>query len=435
MKANSNIFDHLESEVRSYCRAFPAVFQKAKGPFLYDEAGNEYLDFFCGAGTMNYGHNNPVIKRAVLDYLEQDGMVHALDLWTTAKRELLETFEQTILKPRQLDYKVQFAGPTGANAVEAALKLARKVKQRANIIAFTNGYHGLSAGALALTGNRHFRNEAFISRLNVSIMPFDGYCGDGMDTLEYLRRCLADNSSGVDVPAAIIVETIQAEGGVRVAQDEWLRGLQAICREFDLLLIVDDIQVGNGRTGTFFSFESSGIRPDIVVLSKAIGGLGFPMSLVLIDRDIDVWKPAEHTGTFRGFNLAFVASKAALRHYWADNSFAREVARKGKQLEQLLKAIQNKYPTLAMQVRGRGLIYGLEIPQSGFAKAVSRQAFTKNLIIELAGPDDEVLKFLPPLVIEDSLLARGAEIIDESIAGVLRSQGETVPRLEPISAQ
>jgi diaminobutyrate-2-oxoglutarate transaminase len=433
MKPNSNIFDHLESEVRSYCRAFPAVFQKAKGPFLYDENGQEYLDFFSGAGTLNYGHNNPVIKQAVVNYLEEDGVVHGLDMWTKAKREFLETFEQTILKPRQLDYKVQFTGPTGANAVEAALKLARKIKQRANIIAFTNGYHGLSAGALALTGNRHFRNEAFVSRLNVSFMPFDGYCGEGVNTLDYLRRCLADNSSGVDVPAAVIVETIQAEGGINVAHNDWLRGLQTICREFDILLIVDDIQVGNGRTGTYFSFEPAGIQPDLVVLSKAIGGLGLPMSLVLMKRHLDAWKPAEHTGTFRGNNLAFVAARAALIHYWRNNQLASEVARKGRLLEELLTAIQKKFPALQMKVRGRGLIYGLEIPQPGFAKAVSRQAFAQNLIIELAGAEDQVLKFLPPLVIDDNVLKRGVSLIEDSIATVL-AQAKTFVQPAPASA-
>src|SRR5215472_5301562 len=161
----SNVFDRVESEVRSYCRAFPAVFKTARGCFLYDEQGREYLDFFAGAGTLNYGHNNPAIKKPVLEYLQQDGVMHALDMWTVAKREFLETFESIILQPRGLAYKLQFTGPTGANAVEAALKLARKVKQRTNVIAFTNGYHGLSAGALAITGNRQFRNEAFLNRL------------------------------------------------------------------------------------------------------------------------------------------------------------------------------------------------------------------------------------------------------------------------------
>jgi diaminobutyrate-2-oxoglutarate transaminase len=413
-----DVFERCESEVRSYCRSFPAVFNRAQGPFLYDESGREYIDFFAGAGTLNYGHNHPRIKQAVMDYLQRDGVVHALDMWTVAKREFLETFEALILKPRNLDYKVQFTGPTGTNAVEAALKLARKVKQRSNIIAFTNGYHGLSAGALAITGNRHFRNEAFVNRLDASFMPYDGYFGETVNTLDYLRRFLLDNSSGVDVPAAIVIETIQAEGGVNVARLEWLRGLEKLCREFDILLIVDDIQVGNGRTGKFFSFEEAGIRPDLVTLSKALGGLGLPMSLVLIAPEIDVWKPAEHTGTFRGNNLAFVAATAALQ-FWRTDEFSAEVARKGRILEQLLCEIQARHPRQQLRVRGRGLIYGLQMPRPDLAKAVSREAFRQGLIIELAGPNDEVLKFLPPLVIEEATLRKGVSTLSQIIASVL----------------
>ncbi len=418
-----NVFERLESEVRSYCRSFPAVFKAARGSLLYDESGTEYIDFFAGAGTLNYGHNNPRIKQAVIDYLQQDGVVHALDMWTMAKRDFLNSFETVILTPRGLDYKVQFTGPTGTNAVEAALKLARKVKQRSNVVAFTNAYHGLSAGALTITGNRHFRNEAFVNRLDAAFMPFDGYLGEGINTLDYLRRLLEDKSSGLDVPAAIILETVQAEGGVNVARDEWLRGLEKICREFDILLIVDDIQVGNGRTGTFFSFEPAGIRPDMVVLSKAIGGLGLPMSLVLLKREVDQWKPAEHTGTFRGNNLAFVAANAALT-YWTNSEFPTDIRRKGRALEERLTALKGKYPQLVKQVRGRGLIYGLEMVKPELAKAVSRRCFARNLIIELAGADDQVLKFLPPLVIEDEVLKKGLSIVEESIAEVANPSSE-----------
>jgi diaminobutyrate-2-oxoglutarate transaminase len=415
----TNIFDRRESQVRSYCRSFPAVFQKALGPFLYDEAGNEYIDFFCGAGTLNYGHNNPKIKQAVIDYLQRDGVVHALDMWTTAKREFLETFESVILKPRNLDYKVQFTGPTGANAVEAALKLARKVKGRSNVVSFTNGYHGLSAGALSCTGNRHFRNEAFVNRLDVSFMPYDGYFGDTVNTLDYLRRFLEDNSSGLDLPAAVILETIQAEGGINVARPEWLQGLERLCREFDILLIVDDIQVGNGRTGTFFSFESTGIRPDIVVLSKAIGGLGLPMSLVLLNPDVDQWKPGEHTGTFRGNNLAFVAAAAAL-DYWRGGQFADEIKQKGNVISESLECLKRSYPNHVKEVRGRGLIWGMEMSTAAVAKAVSQEAFVRKLIVELAGADDQVVKFLPPLVIEEKQLRKGLQVVGDSLREVVR---------------
>ena len=419
MIEQQNVFDRVESQVRSYCRAFPAVFDKARGAFLYDEAGNEYIDFFCGAGTLNYGHNNPGIKRAVIDYLQKDGVIHSLDMWTVAKREFLETFDSVILKSRALSYKVQFTGPTGANAVEAALKLARKVKRRSNVIAFTNAYHGLSAGALSITGNRHFRNEAFVNRLDVAFMPYDGYLGQTVNTLDYLRRLLEDKSSGLDLPAAVILETIQAEGGINVARYEWLQELEQICRAFDILLIVDDIQVGNGRTGTFFSFEPAGIQPDLVVLSKAIGGLGLPMSLLLLKPEVDEWKPAEHTGTFRGNNLAFVAATEALA-YWKGSRFQEDIIRKGGILASRLVGLKEKYPQFVRQVRGRGLIYGLEMATPQLAKAVSQQAFARKLIVELAGAEDDVLKFLPPLIIEEPVLSKGLEIIDESIAAAAR---------------
>jgi diaminobutyrate-2-oxoglutarate transaminase len=418
-KMDVDVFERLESQVRSYCRTFPAVFSRASGARVWDEQGREYLDFFAGAGTLNYGHNNPRIKASVIEYLAMDGIVHALDMYTVAKREFLTAFERIVLRPRGLEYRVQFPGPTGANAVEAAFKLARKVKNRSNVIAFTNGYHGLSAGALAATGNRHFRSEAFVNRLDVSFMPFDGYLGDGVDTLEYLRRVLTDDSSGVDIPAAVILETIQAEGGVNVARKEWLQGLERICREFDILMIVDDIQVGNGRTADYFSFEQAGIRPDIVTLSKAIGGIGLPMSLVLIHPQCDVWRPAEHTGTFRGNNLAFVAAQCALS-YWEGEGFSQEIRRKEGILREGLVAMTERYPRLGMKVRGRGLIYGLEIPKPAMAKAVSQEAFQHGLIIELAGNEDQVLKFLPPLVVEDDELRRGLDIIDRALESSVR---------------
>lgn len=416
----TNIFDQRESVVRSYCRSFPTVFERASGPFLYDEAGNEYLDFFCGAGTLNYGHNNPRIKQAVIDYLQRDGVVHALDMWTVAKRAFLETLESVILKPRNLDYKVQFTGPTGANAVEAALKLARKVKGRRNVVAFTNGYHGLSAGALACTGNRHFRNEAFVNRLDVSFMPYDGYFNKEVNTLDYFKRFLADNSSGLDLPAAVILETIQAEGGINVASDGWLRGLEEVCREFDILLIVDDIQVGNGRTGTFFSFEPAGIKPDMVVLSKAIGGLGLPVSLLLLRPEVDQWKPAEHTGTFRGNNLAFIAATAAL-DYWRRPQFAHEITRKGELVLARLEEWRRIYPAQIKGIRGKGLIWGMEMATAAMAKGVSQRAFARKLILELAGADDQVVKLLPPLILDDVELERGFSILADCLAEVSHS--------------
>lgn len=412
------IFNQRESQIRSYIRSFPTVFAKAKGAMLYDEQGNEYIDFFAGAGVMNYGHNNEIITQAMIDYLQNDGIVHGLDLGTTAKKQFLQTFNETILVPRGLDYKVQFTGPTGTNAIESALKLARKVTGRSNIVSFTNGYHGLTLGALAHTGNIAYRNPAYVSRLNASFMPFDGYFGPDVDTVAYLRKFLEDASSGVDLPAAIMLELVQAEGGVNVATTSWLQALEALCREFEILLIVDDIQVGNGRTGDFFSFEEAGIKPDIVAVSKAIGG-GLPMAIILIDPKLDQWKPGEHTGTFRGNNLAFVASTAALSTYWQTDEFSQSVKQKSAVLKHELESIAQEFPSLEANVRGRGLIYGLEIATDRLAKKVSQAAFAKGLVIELAGARGQVVKFLPPLIISEETLHQGIRIISESIADSL----------------
>lgn len=414
------IFEQIESQVRSYVRQFPTIFQRAKGSYLYDEQGKEYIDFFAGAGTINYGHNHPRVNEALIEYIKSEGVTHGLDYATSAKKRFLETFYYTILEPRHMDYKIQFSGPTGTNAVETALKLVRMVKGRSNIISFTNAFHGLTMGSMAVTGNAFYRDEAFINRANVTFMPYDQYFGEGINTADYLRRFLEDNSSGVDLPAAIILETVQAEGGVNVASDEWLQDIEQICKDFDILLIVDDIQVGNGRTGTFFSFEKSGINPDIITLSKSIGG-GLPLALVIIKPELDQWKPGEHTGTFRGNNLAFVAS-AELLSYWENNNLSEAVYYKEGILREWLEKVVEKYPQLNPRVRGRGLIYGLNIPETGFCREVSTEAFERGLIIELAGGRDDVLKFLPPLVIEEELLKEGLNIIDDSIDAVVEKK-------------
>ena len=251
-------------------------------------------------------------------------------------------------------------------------------------------------------------------------MPFDGYFGEEVNTADYLRKYLEDQSSGVDLPAAIILECIQAEGGINVASDEWLRDIEQICKDFDILLIVDDIQVGNGRTGSFFSFESSGINPDIITLSKSIGG-GLPLSMVLMKTELDQWKPGEHTGTFRGNNLAFIAS-AELLSYWENDNLSKAVESKEKILKDGLMEIKEKYPSIQAEVRGKGLIYGLKIPLRGFCSDVSEEAFSRGLLIELAGAEDDVLKFLSPLTIEPDLLTDGLQIIEDSIKAVLEKR-------------
>lgn len=410
-------FDRLESQVRSYCRSFPTVFDRATGSLLQDEAGREYIDFFSGAGTLNYGHNNAFLKQCLIDYLGRDGIAHALDMATAAKREFLERFDRIILEPRGLRYKMQFPGPTGTNAVEAALKLARKVTRRTNVLFFHNAYHGMTLGALAVTGNASKRRGAGVPLQHATPIPFDNGV-DGRDSLDYLAGLLTNTSSGVDLPAAVIVETVQAEGGINTASFPWLEGLAELLRRHEVLLIVDDIQVGCGRTGTFFSFEPAQIRPDIVCLSKSISGFGLPMSLLLLKPELDVWAPGEHNGTFRGNNLAFVTGAAALT-YWEDDSFSREIHRKADRVRARLREIAALYPEAGIELRGRGLIQGLRFDRPGLATQASRAAFRQGLVIETAGPNDEVLKLLPPLVIDDAALEKGLDLISAAVAEAL----------------
>lgn len=410
--------ERLESNIRGYVRSFPTVFKSAQGAWLTDAQGKRYLDFFAGAGTLNYGHNNPLVTKALISYLESDGVMHGLDTATVAKTEFLEALDEIILVPRKLDFKVQFTGPTGTNAVEAAIKLARKSKQRSHVVAFTNAYHGHSLGALALTGNQYYHDLSYGSHSNVTHLPYDGYLGD-FDTSILLKKMLADGSSGLPIPAAVIVETVQGEGGINVASLEWIRQIDAICNANDILLIIDDIQVGNGRTGSFFSFEPAGIEPDIVCLSKAIGG-GLPMSLVLMRRDCDTWKPGQHTGTFRGNNLAFVAAKQLLG-YWRDDQLSRQIRANGIVIEKTLNQILKNTNGACTAVRGRGMIWGLEFTNHEMAGRVCKKAFSNGLMIETSGANDQVVKLLPPLTISSSDLNLGLTILNDSIQSVVQS--------------
>jgi diaminobutyrate-2-oxoglutarate transaminase len=408
-------FERLESEVRGYCRSFPTIFTRAQGAYLFDTGGDRYIDFLSGAGTLNYGHNNPAIKEDVMAYLESDGLIHGLDMASQAKQSFLETFDEVILKPREFEYKIQFPGPTGTNAVEAAFKLARKVTGRTNIVSFTNGFHGVSLGALAATGNAHFRDASGVSLPETTFMPYDGYLGSDVDTLDYFERALEDRSSGLDHPAAAIVETVQGEGGLNVASFAWLRRLERICNDNDIILIADDIQAGCGRTGTFFSFEGAGINPGIVTLSKSLSGFGLPMAIVLIRPELDVWEPSEHNGTFRGNNLAFVSATSALDEYWRNDDFTQEIAKKGRHIRERLGEWASRYPKLCTEVRGRGMMRGIVCDPPEAASEVSRRAFERGLIIETSGAQGEVVKLLPPLTIGEPALEKGLDILEESI--------------------
>lgn len=413
----TQILERMESEVRTYSRSFPVVFTKAQNARLTDESGREYIDFLAGAGTLNYGHNNPHIKQALVDYLASDGIVHGLDFWTAAKRDYLEALEEVILKPRGLDYKVHLPGPTGTNAVEAAIRLARVAKGRHNIVTFTNGFHGVTMGALATTGNRKFREATGgIPTQGAAFLPYDGYMGEAIDTLDYFEKLLGDKSGGLDTPAGVIVETVQGEGGINVAGLEWLKRLEGICRANDILLIVDDIQAGCGRTGKFFSFEHAGVTPDIVTNSKSLSGYGLPFAHVLMRPELDKWKPGQYNGTFRGFNLAFTTAAAAMRKYWSDDVFERDVQRKSRIVEERFQKIAAWLGEQGIEAseRGRGLMRGIDVGSGEIADKITHKAFENGLIIETSGQDGEVVKCLCPLTITDEDLLEGLDILESS---------------------
>jgi diaminobutyrate-2-oxoglutarate transaminase len=414
-----NIFEEVESEVRSYSRNWPAVFDVARGSELWDVDGRRYLDFFGGAGALNYGHNPPALKKPLLEYLTRDGITHGLDMHTRAKADFLTAFRDKILKPRNLDYKVQFPGPTGANAVESALKLARKISGKESMINFTNAFHGMTLGALSVTGNSMKRGGAGIPLVHATPMPYDNYFDGKVPDFLWFERVLDDAGSSLNDPAAVIVETVQGEGGINPARVEWLQGLAELCKRHEILLIVDDVQMGVGRTGPFFSFEEAGIEPDIVTISKSISGYGLPMALVLIKPEHDVWSPGEHNGTFRGNNPAFVTATAAVHEYWSDDTLERNTIRKGEKVQEAFTRIATDTTSVELTARGRGLARGIEFAQPELAAKVCGAAFERGLLMETSGPSSEVMKILAPLTTTDDELDEGLEIVAESVETVI----------------
>lgn len=408
MNAELSTFEQHESSARSYCRDFPVVFARAKGSHFYDENGRGFIDFLCGAGALNYGHNNEHAKQAVMAYMRDDNIMMSLDLHSASKRAFIDAFQSIILAPRGYDYRIQFTSPTGTSVVESAVKLARKVTGRQNIVAFTNGYHGMSGVSLSLTGSRHHRQAVPFGP--VTRVPYDGYL-DGLDSVALLRRFLEDRSSGVDLPAAVVVESVQGEGGLNVASVEWLRALRELTREHGILLVLDEVQAGCGRTGRFFSFERAGIVPDLVCLSKSIGGLGLPMAVLLIDPVHDQWRPGEDNGTFRGNNLAFVAAAEVLRRYWADEGFVQALAENERTIRNALTEIACAWPERIVGLRGLGMMQGLEFRSGDDVSALIDACFLHGLVVESCGPRGQVLKLMPALTIDRAVLREGIDII------------------------
>lgn len=416
-----NVFEQYESNVRSYCRHYPTVFKTAKGALMFDEDGRRYIDFFCGAGALNYGHNNPYIKEKLIKYLEDDGILHSLDMYATAKRDFIECFEDNVLKPRGLDYKIMFPAPTGTNAVESALKLARKVKGRPGIFALMGAFHGMTLGSLSLTTDADSRKGAGVVLHDVTHIPAP-YMFPELDTIKYMDTILTDDHSGIAKPAAIIIEAMQSDGGIYPLDVDYLKRLRALCDKHDILLIVDDIQVGCCRTGWFFSFERAGIVPDIVTLSKSIGGYGMPFALTLFKPELDVWKPGEHNGTFRGNQLSMVAAKAGIEFMLKDNVIDQVRAKEkivSKFLNEEIKPLDSR-----LDIRGIGLMWGIDfegIPGEPLAGKAVHACFERGLIAECAGRRNNVLKVMPPLVIENELLEEGLGKLKDAVAAVLKA--------------
>ena len=411
------IYARRESEARSYCRSFPVTFTKAQGSVMTDSTGREYLDFLAGCSSLNYGHNDPDMKAALIEHISNDGISHGLDMHTDAKAAFLEAFEEIVLRPRNMDHKVMMVGPTGTNAVEAAMKLARKVTGRTNIVAFTNGFHGMTVGALAATGNSGKRGGAGLPLAGVTHLPYEGAFGPDVDTLAQIEMMLDNPSSGLDAPAAFLVEPVQGEGGLNAASADWLRGIAKLAKKHGALLIADDIQAGLGRTGTFFSFEEMGFQPDMIPLAKSLSGMGLPFAALLLKPELDVWKPAEHNGTFRGNTHAFVTGRVALEKFWKDDTFQKDLASKAQLIEEELTRIAEMVP--GARLKGRGLMRGVDVGSGELAGAICAKAFELGLIIETSGADDEVVKVLAPLTTTHAQFRQGFAMLREATEACL----------------
>lgn len=402
-----------ESNARSYPRRIPMAIQEAKGIFVTDVDGNVYFDCLAGAGTLALGHNHPVVIEAMQRTLTGNYPLHTLDLTTPIKDRFVEELFASLPENFAKRAKIQFCGPTGADAVEAALKLVKTATGRRSVLSFSGGYHGMSHGALSLTGNIAPKSAVTGLMADVHFLPYpyDYRCpfGVGGETGQqigsrYIEYLLADPESGIVPPAGMILEVVQGEGGVIPAPDAWLREMRRITSERDIPLIVDEIQTGWGRTGHLYAFERAGITPDVLLLSKAIGG-SLPLSVVLYDEKLDLWKPGAHAGTFRGNQLAMAAGTATL-NYIIENQLVHSVQVLGDRLRQNLQQIQGLHPCIG-DVRGRGLMIGVEIinPNAGqtaypeLARRIQAACLKRGLILELGGRFGTVVRFLPPLII------------------------------------
>jgi|SRR6185295_3554289 len=413
------MLERFESVVQNDVRTAPIVFDRASGSEIFDDNGNRYIDFHAAGGSLSFGHNNDKVRSALIDYLNNDRILQTCDRASAAKRKFVEVFVTAILAPQKLNHKILFTDPASGTAAEVALRIARRHKKRASIVAFTNSSHGLTEGALSVTAKQPPRFESVSMRGHTVFMPYCDYFGPNLDTIVYLKRYLEDSASGVDLPAGIIVETMQVHGGMQIASLQWLKGLEELCRRFGVLLIVDETHTGCGRAGGYFSFEQAGLNPDIVVASNAVAG-GLPISILLLRPELDHWQKGEQIGIFQGNSLAFVAG-AELVELWTKGSF-RDVEERSKVLRETLTAAPALFPNRHLVVRGAGMNWALEFRRPGAASVVSAWALEHGLLVEPARHRDDVLLVMPPITIGENVLREGLERLHEVVAMLLRHQ-------------
>lgn len=408
-----------ESNARSYPRRFPIAIRTASGCILTDIDGKTYIDCLAGAGTLALGHNHPEVLDTLRDVLNSGLPLHTLDLTTPVKDTFVSNLLDTLPSGLHDQAKIQFCSPSGSDAIEAAIKLAKTVTGRSDIISFRGAYHGMTQGSLSLMGS--VAPKAAIGSLLAGShffpYPYQYRCPFGRGgeettqlAIEYLERALRDPEGGINRPAAIILEVIQGEGGVIEAPAEWLKAIRRITEELGILLILDEVQTGAGRTGTFYAFEKAGIVPDIIAMSKAIGG-GLPLAVILYHQKLDLWKTGAHAGTFRGNQLAMAAGSKTLEIIGRDQ-LSQHASVIGTEIKTALQQIAVHTPYIG-DVRGRGLMLGIEIvnphgapdklghyPHSSeIAALVQREAFYRGLIVETGGRHGSVLRLLPPLTL------------------------------------
>lgn len=414
-----------EGSAVSYPRAMPMAIRRARGATVEDMDGNIYIDFFGGAGVMNVGHANPMVSEAASKQLSE--LTHSLDIPNPARKALVEML--LTLLPRELN-RIFFGGPTGSDAVEAALKLARSNSKRYPLIAFEGGYHGMSAGALSLSSGLVFKEDFLPLLPEVHFVPY-AYCyrcafgrkpdSCGLECAQYLEHVVEDPHSGVGRPAAIFVEAIQGEGGSIVPPDEFIPRVRAVCDRHEIQMVVDEIQAGFCRTGKMFSIEHTGTVPDVMTMSKALGGIGFPISAIAYKGKLDTWPGGKHIGTFRGNVLAFAAGCEAL-NFMVQNRLAEHALKLGRVMLSCLKELE-KDSKVVGEARGKGLMLGVELvrdkatkePAPGLAGQVRAICHRHGLLIEIGGHYGNVARFLPPLILTEEMARKGIELFSEAV--------------------